>query len=62
MEVLSNPLINKAELARLLFPNQKHPEQYLNDKIFKRYGKRITPNDEKKIKNIFSVLFDNLNK
>ena len=54
--ILSRPLINKSELARQMFPNQKRPEQYLSDKIHGIQGKRITEKDQKKIENIFAFL------
>lgn len=55
-KMLSDPLINKMELARRMFPGQKYPEPYLNKKINKRYGQSLNASDIEKIKNILGFL------
>jgi len=43
-------IINKAELARLMYPENKSAPQLLADKLNGRQGKRITKIDQDKIK------------
>jgi hypothetical protein len=57
-KILQDPLINKVELARRMFPGQKYPEPYLNKKINRRYGQSITASDIEKIKNIMDDFTD----
>lgn len=56
-----DPLINKSELARQLFPTQKRPQQHLNDKLHNIQGKRITDEDKKNIEIILKKLLTRIN-
>lgn len=58
IELIKNPLINKSELARQMFPSQKRPEQYLFDKVNNIQGKRITEKDKNKIEIILKKLLE----
>jgi hypothetical protein len=55
-KILNNPLINRTQLARLMFPGQKYPEPYLNKKIHCKQGQSIGPKDKEKIKVIINDL------
>jgi len=48
-KALESKLINKAELARLMFPDNKSAEAYLSDKLAGRNRKKISEKDLKKI-------------
>ena len=56
IKILSSPLINKAQLAKLMFPKLNQPEPYLNKKINNKYGQSIGPKDKAKIIKIFNDL------
>lgn len=45
IELIKHPLINRAELARRMFPNNKTPEQALNSKLMNVQNKKITDKD-----------------
>ena len=45
IELINHPLINRAELARRMFPNNKTPEQALNSKLRNVQNKKITDKD-----------------
>lgn len=45
IELINHPLINRAELARRMFPNNKTPEQALNSKLKNVQNKKITEKD-----------------
>lgn len=51
-KALESPLVNKAELARQMFPNNKNAKAYLSDKLAGRQQKRITKKDLEKIEKI----------
>lgn len=53
IELINNPLINRAELARRMFPNNKTPEQALNSKLKNIQNKKIT---EKDCENVIRIL------
>lgn len=53
IELINNPLINRAELARRMFPNNKTPEQALNSKLKNVQNKKIT---EKDCENVIRIL------
>lgn len=59
IELINHPLINRAELARRMFPNNKTPEQALQAKLMNIQNKRIT---EKDCKNVMRILKELLNK
>lgn len=56
LKIISNPLVNKSELARLMFPLQKRPQQFLYDKVNNIQGKRLTESDKKNIEIILKKL------
>lgn len=53
ISLIKHPLINRAELARRMFPNNKNPEQSLNSKLMNIQNKRIT---EKDCENVSEIL------
>lgn len=53
IELINHPLINRAELARRMFPNNKTPEQALQAKLMKIQNKRIT---EKDCENVIRII------
>jgi hypothetical protein len=53
IELINHPLINRAELARRMFPNNKTPEQALNSKLKNVQNKKIT---EKDCENVIRIL------
>lgn len=59
IELINHPLINRAELARRMFPNNQTPEQALNSKLKNVQNKKIT---EKDCKNVIRILKELLNK
>ena len=59
IELINHPLINRAELARRMFPNNQTPEQALNSKLKKVQNKKLT---EKDCENVIRILKDLLNK
>ena len=59
IELINHPLINRAELARRMFPNNKTPEQALQAKLMKIQNKRITDRD---CENVIRILKELLNK
>jgi len=59
IELINHPLINRAELARRMFPNNKTPEQALQAKLMEIQNKRITDKD---CENVIRILKELLNK
>lgn len=59
IELINHPLINRAELARRMFPNNKTPEQALQAKLMEIQNKRITDKDSE---NVIRILRELLNK
>jgi len=59
IDLINHPLINRAELARRMFPNNKTPEQALQAKLMKIQNKRITDKD---CENATGILKELLNK
>lgn len=59
IELINHPLINRAELARRMFPNNKTPEQALNSKLKNVQNKKITDKD---CENVIRILRELLNK
>jgi hypothetical protein len=55
--IINSTLINKADLARRLWPDNKNPDIKLANKIAKRSGQRITEKDEQEIIDIFKEEF-----
>lgn len=53
IELINHPLINRAELARRMFPSNKTPEQALNSKLKNVQNKKIT---EKDCENVIRIL------
>lgn len=53
-------LINQAELARILWPNNKSAEQYLADKLAGRQRKKLTDADKIRIKQAIQHVLDEL--
>lgn len=53
IELINHPLINRAELARRMFPHNKTPEQALQAKLMNIQNKRIT---EKDCENVISII------
>ncbi len=53
ISLIKHPLINRAELARRMFPNNKNPEQSLNSKLMNVQNKRIT---EKDCENVIEII------
>lgn len=53
ISLIKHPLINRAELARRMFPNNKNPEQSLNSKLMNIQNKRITERD---CENVIEIL------
>lgn len=53
-------IINQAELARLLWPNNRSAEQYLADKLAGRQRKKLTDNDRLRIKQALQSALDEL--
>lgn len=53
IELINHPLINRTELARRMFPNNKTPKQALQAKLMKIQNKRIT---EKDCENVIRIL------
>ena len=45
IKLINHPLINRAELARKMFPNNRTPEQALQAKLLNIQNKRITDKD-----------------
>lgn len=46
-KLLSSNLINKAELSKLMWPDNKDPVTRLNKKLNNKNGQRMTDNDYK---------------
>lgn len=55
-----NPIITKAELARLMWPDKKATNIKLANKLANRNGQRITPDDQKLAINVLTLLTDNI--
>ena len=53
-------LINQAELARILWPNNKSAPQKFSDKLANRQGKKITDQDIGRIKQVLNDLINGL--
>jgi hypothetical protein len=51
--LINHPLINRAELARRMFPHNKTPEQALQAKLINTQNKRITHQD---CENVIQIL------
>ena len=51
--LINHPLINRAELARRMFPNNRTPEQALQAKLLNIQNKRITDKD---CENVIQIL------
>lgn len=60
MKILENKLINKAELARLVWPNQKEPRNYLAQRISHIRGRKLSEKDIKTIKTELKEFAENL--
>lgn len=54
--LITHPLINRAELARQMFPNVKHANQYLQRKLDENRGHRLTEEDCSNAKAIIKKL------
>lgn len=59
IELINHPLINRAELARRMFPNNKTPEQALQAKLMNIQNKRIIGKD---CENVIRILKELVNK
>ena len=63
IKLINHPLINRAELARRMFPNNKTPEQALQAKLLNTQNKRITDKDcENVIRILRNELLDKIQK
>ncbi len=56
-KIVNSPLINLAALAKLMYPGNKSPRQYLYKKIHNKERQSITYTDREKIKEIINKLF-----
>lgn len=52
-QILSSPLTNKAELARLMWPENKNPKIKLSHKLSGTAGQRLTDTDKALIVEVF---------
>jgi hypothetical protein len=57
-EILNNKLINKSELARLMWPDTKDFKSRINNKIHGKAGQRLTAKDRAKIGVIIIEFFE----
>ena len=62
IDLINHPLINRAELARRMFPNNKTPKQALQAKLMKIQNKRITDKDCENAIRILKELFNKIQK
>lgn len=53
-DLINNPLINKAELARRMFPNNKAADRNLDNKLAENKYRRLTEVDCESVMKIFS--------
>lgn len=53
-ELINDPLINKAELARRMFPNNKAADRNLDNKLAENKYRRLTEKDCESAMKIFS--------
>lgn len=52
-ELINDPLINKAELARRMFPNNKAADRNLDNKLAENKYRRLTEKDCESVMKIF---------
>ena len=57
-KLLENKLINKSELARLMWPDAKDVKSRINNKIHGNSGQRLTAKDRAKIGVIIAEFFE----
>ena len=59
-KVLNNPLINRAELSRQMYPNNKSHKQYLYNKLYKVQRQSLTFKDRETIKKIITDFYNEI--